>query len=391
MSKTRNGWGRNLLERFWNDGNNDYICISETICYGTVCPRHMKRGLKIAMKARQYTKINRFLSLRTILWYLIGVIAFCVWFNAFYNILVRRDIWPYSSVEAGIAGVCLTSLPIVVFILVNTIVVFFIDRKIRIAPIKIITDVLVSTIGVTLANLAFMGVIMLLGKIPVVDWAELYMVDFLILLVHEVAYFVISFRLAESKANEARSHMAQLQYDVLKAQVNPHFLFNSLNLLYSLNAIDTEKAQKFILSLAKLYNYIMRQHEHQRVSLREELEQLTFYIDVLKMRYWQQFEVDIRGMENVSTQQIVPASLQMLMENVTKHNVIQSDRPMRVTVEIFPDKVIMTNPIRPKVNAHVSKSGIGLKYLKRAYGDMSENLIYTSEGEEFRVIVPLFL
>ena len=351
----------------------------------------MKRGLKIAMKARQYTKINRFLSLRTILWYLIGVIAFCVWFNAFYNILVRRDIWPYSSVEAGIAGVCLTSLPIVVFILVNTIVVFFIDRKIRIAPIKIITDVLVSTVGVTLANLAFMGVIMLLGKIPVVDWAELYMVDFLILLVHEVAYFVISFRLAESKANEARSHMAQLQYDVLKAQVNPHFLFNSLNLLYSLNAIDTEKAQKFILSLAKLYNYIMRQHEHQRVSLREELEQLTFYIDVLKMRYWQQFEVDIRGMENVSTQQIVPASLQMLMENVTKHNVIQSDRPMRVTVEIFPDKVIMTNPIRPKVNAHVSKSGIGLKYLKRAYGDMSENLIYTSEGEEFRVIVPLFL
>ncbi|MDE7412303.1 MAG: histidine kinase [Muribaculaceae bacterium] len=231
---------------------------------------------------------------------------------------------------------------------------------------------------------------MLLGKIPVVDWAELYMVDFLILLVHEVAYFVISYRLAESKANEVKSHMAQLQYDVLKAQVNPHFLFNSLNLLYSLNAIDKDKAQKFILSLAKLYNYIMRQHEHQKVSLKEELEQLNFYIEVLKMRYWQQFDVEIRGLGNVLNQQIVPASLQMLMENVTKHNVITTDDPMKVLVEIFPDKLIITNPMRPKVNDHVSKSGIGLRYLKRAYGDLGEKFSYINDGKNFIVTIPLF-
>ena len=335
-------------------------------------------------------KLRTIFNSRTVLWYILSVIAFCIWFNAFYNILVRREIWPYGSIERGIAGICLTSLPIIVFIVVNTVVVFFIDRRIRIVPVKIIADIVISTIGVTIANLLFIGIIMLLGKIPVVDWAELYMVDFLILLVHEVAYFVISYRLAESKANEAKSHMAQLQYDVLKAQVNPHFLFNSLNLLYSLNAIDTDKAQKFILSLAKLYNYIMRQHEHQKVSLKEELEQLNFYIDVLKMRYWQQFDVEIQGLENVLNQQIVPASLQMLMENVTKHNVITTDDPMKVLVEIFPDKLIITNPMRPKVNDHVSKSGIGLRYLKRAYGDMGEKLSYINDGENFIVTVPLF-
>ena len=335
------------------------------------------------------SRVSRFFSVRTIVLYFISIIAFCIWFNAFYNILVRRDIWPYPTIERGIAGVCLTSLPIIVFIMVNTLAVFFIDRKIHVVPIKIVSDILVSTVGVTIANFIFMGIIMLAGLIPVVDWAELYMVDFLILLVHEVAYFVISFRAAESKAMEAKSHMAQLQYDVLKAQVNPHFLFNSLNLLYSLNAIDSEKAQKFILSLARLYNYIMRQHEHQRVSLKEELEQLNLYIDVLKMRYWEQFDVEVRGNENISDQEIVPASLQMLMENVTKHNVIQTDRPMKVVLEIFPDKVIMTNPIRPKIKDHVSKSGIGLRYLKRAYGDLSEEFGYSDDGKEFRVTVPL--
>lgn len=326
---------------------------------------------------------------KSILCYVVFIIAFCLWFNAFYNILVRREIWPYPSIERGIAGICLTSLPIIVFIVVNTIVVFFIDRKIRVIPLKIVADIIFSTLGVTLANLIFIGIILMLKLKPVVDWAELYMVDFLILLVHEAGYFVMSYRIAQAKASEAKSNMAKLQYDVLKAQVNPHFLFNSLNLLYSLNAIDSAKAQKFILSLAKLYNYIMRQHEHQRVSLREELDQLNFYIEVLKMRYWEQFEVEIRGRENIQDQEIVPASLQMLMENITKHNVIQSDKPMKVLLEIFPDKVVITNPVRPKLNDHVSKSGIGLRYLKGAYGDMSENFTYTNDGKEFQVTVPL--
>lgn len=328
-------------------------------------------------------------STKTLLWYTLWVLAFCIWFNAFYNILVHRNVWPYPSVERGMAGVCLTSLPVIVFIVINTVAVFFIDRKILIVPIKILADILASVAGVTLANFMFIGIIMMLGFIPVVDWAELYMVDFLILLVHEVAYFVISFRLAESKANEAKSHMAKLQYDVLKAQVNPHFLFNSLNLLYSLNMIDSEKAQKFILSLAKLYNYIMRHHENQRVSLSEELEQLNFYVEVLKMRYWQQFEVEITGRENISNQEIVPASLQMLMENVTKHNVIQSDKPMKVTIDIYSDRIEMTNPIRPKIKDHVTTSGIGLSYLKRAYDDIGGGFLYSNDGTEFKVMVPL--
>lgn len=328
-------------------------------------------------------------STKTLLWYTLWVLAFCIWFNAFYNILVHRNVWPYPSVERGMAGVCLTSLPVIVFIVINTVAVFFINRKIQIVPIKILVDILASVAGVTLANFMFIGIIMMLGFIPVVDWAELYMVDFLILLVHEVAYFVISFRLAESKANEAKSHMAKLQYDVLKAQVNPHFLFNSLNLLYSLNMIDSEKAQKFILSLAKLYNYIMRHHENQRVSLSEELEQLNFYVAVLKMRYWQQFEVEITGRENVSNQEIVPASLQMLMENVTKHNVIQSDKPMKVTIDIYSDHIEMTNPIRPKIKDHVTTSGIGLSYLKRAYDDIGGGFLYSNDGTEFKVTVPL--
>ncbi len=337
------------------------------------------------------TPSKRIFTGKVLLAYIGCVLGFCVWFNAFYNILVHRQIWPYPTLERGIAGVCLTSLPILVYVLINTLVVFKLDRGIKIVTVKIIADIIFSAICITLANFLFIGIISALGKIPLVDWAELYMVDFLILLVHEVAYFIIGFRLAESKANKARSDMAKLQYDVLKAQVNPHFLFNSLNLLYSLNAIDTEKAQKFILSLAKLYNYIMRQHEHQRVKLTEELSHLNFYIEVLKMRYWEQFEVEIKGTENITSQEIVPASLQMLMENVTKHNVIQSESPMKVTIEIFPDRIVMTNPIRPKIMADGSRSGIGLRYLHRAYGDKSDLFTYSSNNGIFTVSVPLFL
>ena len=343
----------------------------------------MKQALQKADKAK------RIFSGKILLAYIGCVIGFCVWFNAFYNILAHRSIWPYPTIERGIAGICLHSLPTIIYILINTIVVLKLDVRIRIVPIKILADIIFSGIGVTLANLGFIGIIRLLGKIPLVDWAELYMVDFLILLVHEVAYFIIGFRLAESKANKAKSDMAKLQYDVLKAQVNPHFLFNSLNLLYSLNSIDSEKAQKFILSLAKLYNYIMRQHEHQRVSLTEELNQLNFYIEVLKMRYWQQFEVEINGKDNISGKMIVPASLQMLMENVTKHNTIQAETPMRVTIDIFPDRVVMSNPVRPKLMADGSTSGIGLRYLKQVYGDKSDMFNYTNRDGIFTVVVPL--
>ena len=140
-------------------------------------------------------------AVRTVIWYVVSVLIFCLWFNAFYNILLYKSIWPYPDMRKAISVFCLISLPVVVYILLNTLVIFKINRWIKIVVVKVVADVVASCLIVSVANLVFAWIVSLCGKIPVVDWAELFVVDFLILLVHEVAYFIISYRLTESKAN----------------------------------------------------------------------------------------------------------------------------------------------------------------------------------------------
>ncbi len=330
-------------------------------------------------------------SRRIAIGYALVVIFFCLWYNALYNLMAGGSIWPYESPRLFLRQFTLGSIPFILLFLLNTLLVFRINPFDKI-PARLGFDILGSGVIVIAVNFAFYGISVMLGKQPRIFWAASYVVDFLTLLLNEVFYFVLSYRLSQSRADKARRTAAELQYDVLKAQVNPHFLFNSLNLLYSLVDLDTEKSKEFILSLSKMYRYIMIQHERQRVRVAEELELVGFYTEVLKMRFLNQLEVEVTVEEDAGDdplqREIIPFSLQMLLENATKHNVIRNGMPMKIDISVGKEGITVTNIIRKKQTLPPSGIGLSLGYLKKLYTYYDKEFLVEKTDEIFKVFVP---
>lgn len=346
---------------------------------------------KEKIKLRLSDALDGVSSRRIAIGYSLIVIFFCLWYTALYNLMAGGSLWPYESPRLFLRQFTLGSIPFILLFLLNTLLVFRINPFEKI-PARLGFDIIGSGAIVIMVNFAFYGISILLGKQPRIFWAASYVVDFLTLLLNEVFYFVLSYRLSQSRADKARRTAAELQYDVLKAQVNPHFLFNSLNLLYSLVDLDTEKSKDFILSLSKMYRYIMIQHERQRVSVAQELELVGFYTEVLKMRFLNQLEVIVTVEEDVDNdpyqREIIPFSLQMLLENAIKHNVIRAGMPMKIDISLGKDGITVTNIIRKKQALPPSGIGLSLGYLKRLYSYYDKQFEADQTDNKFIVFVP---
>lgn len=218
------------------------------------------------------------------------------------------------------------------------------------------------------------------------DWVGSLLNTLFIFLILETSYFIVSSRKAMQKAEEEHRKVLQYQYDALNAQINPHFLFNSLNILYSLVSIDVQKSKEFILALASMYRYIMDQQRKKQISVKEEFEFLDSYISVLKMRYHNQFDVEIFGRNLISDEQIIPYTLQLLIENVTKHNVISTKNPMKVQVNVTDEFVTVSNPIQKK-ESEVG-NGIGLSYISEQYNLRRKKFEIENDGVYFTAKIP---
>jgi LytS/YehU family sensor histidine kinase len=188
-----------------------------------------------------------------------------------------------------------------------------------------------------------------------------------------------------SKANEA-----QYRYQILKRQVNPHFLFNSLNALDCLVCEEkTEQASTYIHKLAGVYRYMIKSEEEQMVTLGDELQFVEKYIDLMKVRFPDGLQVHIDIPIELMTKFILPCSLQLLIENATKHNVISAANPLVITIKSERNNIIVTNNISPKVT-QVSSTGLGQKYIRQQYLNLCGKEIAISQNDtEYTVVLPL--
>ena len=212
--------------------------------------------------------------------------------------------------------------------------------------------------------------------------------NFLILLFVEAAYYVCLSRTLDRRAEELRNKALEYSYEALKSQVNPHFLFNSLNILLSLIDLDKEKSKQFTMALTEVYRHVLSFRNRTTVRLDEELELLRAYAGVLTIRYYKQLEVKISVQsEEALAKQLIPFSLQLLLENVTKHNEVSSMHPMKVSVIVNDATVMVINGIKPRHTS--SNSGIGLEYINRQYKRFDKQLIVKNDGRLFTVVIPL--
>ncbi|MDX1910761.1 MAG: tetratricopeptide repeat protein [Saprospiraceae bacterium] len=181
------------------------------------------------------------------------------------------------------------------------------------------------------------------------------------------------------------------EIDLLRTQVNPHFLFNSLSILSSLVHVNADLSEQFIEQLARSYRYILEQKDQTLVTLRTELEFIRSYAFLLKIRFDNKFDLQINIADAaLDHYRIAPLTLQLLVENAVKHNRMSAKEPLIVSIELEDDFLTVRNPFRPRGGVEVASTGVGLQNITNRYALLSDRSVWAGErGDRFEVRVPL--
>ncbi len=178
------------------------------------------------------------------------------------------------------------------------------------------------------------------------------------------------------------------QLEVLKSQINPHFLFNSFNTLITLIEDEPEAATEYVEHLSDFYRSLLQYREKDLIPLQEELELLRNFSFLLKKRFGKNIQVEIPKI-NGKIAFIPPLTLQMLVENAVKHNVISRKKPLKISLKIMDDEIYIVNNLQKKITKEKS-THFGLQSIQARYDLLGEKQMRIEEaGEEFKVVIPV--
>ncbi len=198
-------------------------------------------------------------------------------------------------------------------------------------------------------------------------------------------------KLQENKVKEQKiiAGNASAQFETLKNQIDPHFLFNSLNVLSSLIEENPENAQRFTTSLSKIYRYVLDQKDKELVPLKEELNFAKTYMKLLSMRFENSLTYSLPDTMIDEDAKVVPLSLQLLLENTIKHNIVSDMQPLHITITIEGDYLEVSNNLQKK-EVLQSGSGVGLQNIISRYAILTEKpVIVDSDEANFLVKIPI--
>ncbi len=186
----------------------------------------------------------------------------------------------------------------------------------------------------------------------------------------------LEIRIQESslKLTEANTQLIRLQkenlqsqFEVLRQQVNPHFLFNSLNVLTSLIKLEPDLAEKFTEHLSKVYRYVLENKDNDLVNLNTELDFLDAYIFLLNIRFMDKIEVTVSIPDDKKELMILPLALQLLIENAIKHNSMSKKNPLKIEIHIDENNILnVVNNLQER-ESHMASTGVGLKNIEHRY------------------------
>lgn len=185
------------------------------------------------------------------------------------------------------------------------------------------------------------------------------------------------------------------QLNMLKVQLDPHFMFNSLNTLVGLIDEDPKKAEHFTLELSRIYKYIVANIDADSISLKEGMAFIGKYCKLIGIRYPNQFNFMIeKDVAKTDEEKILPLSLQLLVENAVKHNQHSEEKPLAICIKREGDYVCVTNTLNPYIGnerkVHVVSAGIGMKNLYDRYKILTDRIPVVMESEtEYIVKVPI--
>ncbi|RXR19098.1 histidine kinase [Flavobacterium amnicola] len=216
-----------------------------------------------------------------------------------------------------------------------------------------------------------------------------YVVAIIITFIVSISLYAFHFYRAyqDSKLKEQKviAGTASAKFESLKNQIDPHFLFNSLNVLSSLIEENPDNAQKFTTSLSKIYRYVLEQKDKELVSVEEELSFAKTYMNLLKMRFENSITYDLPDdFDNIEAR-VVPLSLQLLLENTIKHNVVSEQKPLHIKIFIENNYLIIQNNLQKK-EVLQDRQGVGLQNIVNRYALISERKVLIEQNQEFFIV-----
>lgn len=198
--------------------------------------------------------------------------------------------------------------------------------------------------------------------------------------------FLLSWRQTSIDMQKLKTEQVFTQFESLKNQVNPHFLFNSLNALSSLVYEDQDKAVSFIRKLSQVYRYVLDKKDSELVKIEDELDFMENFIFLQQIRFGDNLSVKIN--KKSVDGYLPPLALQLLVENAIKHNVISEKDHLSISIEIDETYCVISNSIKEKL--HKDSTGIGLENLRARYEYLSSRkLEIHNDGKEFVVKLPV--
>ncbi len=269
------------------------------------------------------------------------------------------------------------------------------QKRIRFLSIFFITGIVISCMAATLT----------VGAIGVFKYhysvAELEMplklnliyaglINLFFHLLNAILFFFREYRIKSLEAEELKRISAQAQLQAVKTQVNPHFLFNNLNVLSGMVIKDNPKANRFIEEFSKVYRYILNSQEKELVELDQELAFIKPYVYLLQERYPDGLKVDIGVPEKYHSSYIIPVALQMLIENAIKHNIISRSNPLHIEVKANGSGMLTVRNNRQPRRSVEQSNRIGLTNIAKRYELVCGRQIEIQiTPEVFEVSVPL--
>ena len=211
---------------------------------------------------------------------------------------------------------------------------------------------------------------------------------FVTLTIHAI-YFYKAYNENKVKEQKIIAGTANAQFESLKNQIDPHFLFNSLNVLSSLIEENPENAQRFTTSLSKIYRYVLEQKDKELVSVDEELAFAKTYMNLLKMRFENSLFYEMPTTAISTEAKVVPLSLQLLLENTVKHNVVSEQRPLHIRIYVEGDYLAVQNDYQKK-EVLQERQGVGLQNIVNRYGIITNRKVLIAQNEQtFTVKIPI--
>jgi LytS/YehU family sensor histidine kinase len=189
---------------------------------------------------------------------------------------------------------------------------------------------------------------------------------------------------------EINKQLITMELKELKAQMDPHFLFNNLNTLTHLVELKSDDAPEFVEELSMYYRYSLQFRNSEFTTLENELKQAVRYIHILKIRFGDNMKIDWKIDEPLKNYYVATYSLQLLLENITKHNIVSASKPIWVEIETTDHHtLVVKNQLQPK-NSNSLSNGHGLKSINQRYELLTKKKEITSQTSQyFSVELPL--